>query len=93
MEEKDKLRAELESKITRYNATIDEIRMKREMRNDTIADASFNSALRKYGAAKTAVSRLDGSDENTDEKIRTEVENLLEGIDADLRQAMTQLGA
>jgi hypothetical protein len=92
MKEKEKYRAEIESRLMKFGQSLYEITTKREQRKENRPDIQIEPILRKQKAVEAKLKKLDTVDENSWQKCKAELDQLLEGIDADLRKAMAYFG-
>lgn len=92
MNEKEKYRAEIDAKLLKFGESINEIKAKRELRNESRPELQVESALRKHQEAQAKVKELDGSDPDAWEKIRTDMDGLMDDIDKELREALAYFG-
>lgn len=92
MDEKEKYRAEIDAKLVKFGETLNEIKTKKELRNETSPDFQIDATLRKHEAAAAKIKELDGSDEGAWNKLKSEVDGLMGDIDKELRQALAYFG-
>jgi hypothetical protein len=92
MNTRDTYRAELEAKIVGFGNTLEEIRTKAEMRRQNAPDIDIDALFQKHKKAKAKAGELESADESVLQKIKSDLDTLLDDIDNDLRQALNQLG-
>jgi len=92
MNEKDKYRTKIEAQMPSFNETLEEIMTKAKLKKATQPDINVESLLKKHGDAKVKLKELENSDDNNWQKIKTELDQLIEGVDEDLRRAMAYFG-
>jgi hypothetical protein len=92
MTEKDKYRAKIEAQMTSFNESIEEILTKAKLKKATQPDIEVRSLLKKHEDAKAKLKELVKSDDNSWQKIKTEMDQLITGVDEDLRRAMAYFG-
>ncbi|MGD2036689.1 MAG: hypothetical protein PVH28_02330 [Desulfobacterales bacterium] len=92
MKEKEKYRAEIESRLMKFGESLYEITTKKEQRKENRPDIQIGPILRKQETVEAKLKELDTADENSWQKHKAELDQLLEGIDADLRKAMAYDG-
>ena len=92
MNDREKYRAKIETQMRNFNQTIEELATKAKLRKDSQTDIDIESLLKKHEDAKVKLKELDTTNENNWQKVKGEVDDLFEGIDHDLRQAMAYFG-
>jgi hypothetical protein len=92
MNEKEKYSAEIDAKLAEFGETLNEIKTKQELRNESRPDLQLDATIRKHQEAQTKATELEGSDLNSWEKIKTEVDGLMNDIDRELRDALAYFG-
>ena len=92
MKEKEKYRAQIEARLMTFGESMYEISNKKKLRNDNQPQIQIDPILRKQEAAEAKLKQLDAADENSWQKYKIELDQLLDGIDADLRKAMAYFG-
>jgi hypothetical protein len=88
MNEKEKYRAQIESRLMKFGESLYEITAKKEQRKENQPDIQIDPILRKQEAVEAKLKELDAADENSWQKFKTELDQLVEGIDSDLRKAL-----
>lgn len=92
MREKEKYRAQIEARLMKFGESLYEIANKKIEREDNLPDLQIDPILRKHEAAEDRLKKLVEADDRSWQKYKTELDQLLDGIDADLRQAMSYFG-
>lgn len=92
MREKEKYRSEIESRLVKFGESLYEITTKKEQNKDNMPDLEIDPILRKHEAVEAKLKKLKSADESSWQKYKTELDQLVDGIDADLRKAMTYFG-
>jgi hypothetical protein len=99
MDEQEKYRAKIESQMTRFNETIEEITAKAKLRKSTQPDINIESLVKthedakaKLEDAKAKLKDLKKSDKSSWRKFQTELDGLIDDIDTDLRKAIAYFG-
>ena len=92
MQEKEKYRAQIEARLMKFGDSLYEITAKKEKQKANLPDLQIDPILRKQEAAEDKLKELDGTDENSWQKIKSELDHLMDGIDKDLREAMAYFG-
>ena len=92
MNEREKYRAKIEARIGHFNETMEEIRAKAKVRENLQPDISIESIAAKKDAATARLKELDGAADSHWQKSRTDLDKLMDDIDADLRKAMAYFG-
>jgi soluble cytochrome b562 len=92
MQEKEKYRAQIEGRLMKFGESLYEITNKLEQRKDDLPDLQIAPILKKQEAVETKLKDLDEADESNWQKYKTELDDLVAGIDEDLRTAMTYFG-
>ena len=88
MEDQAKYRAEIDAKLLKFGETLNEIKAKRELRNMSRPVLQVDSALRKHQEAQTKAKELENASADSWEKMRTDMDTLMDDIDKDLREAL-----
>ena len=92
MNEKEKYRAQIEGRLMKFGESLYEITNKMNQRKADLPDLKIHPILKKQEAVETKLKILDEADENSWQKYKTELNDLVEDIDADLRKAMAYFG-
>ncbi len=92
MNEKEKYRAKVEAKITSFNQSIEELTTKAKLQKVSQPDIKIENLLKKQESAQAKLEELEKSDENSWQKIKTELDSVVQGVDEELRQAMAYFG-
>lgn len=92
MNEREKYSAEIDARIAKFGETLNEIKTKRELRNESRPEIQIDATIRKHQEAQAKVKALKASDSNTWERIKTEVDGLMDDIDKELREALAYFG-
>jgi hypothetical protein len=88
MKQKEKYRAQIEARLMKFGESLYEITTKKEQRKKDLPDIQIEPILRKQEAVEAKLNELDTADETSWQKYKAELDQLVEGIDADLRKAM-----
>lgn len=92
MKEKEKYRAQIEARLMTFGETLYEIQTRKERRKENLPEIEIDPILRKQEAAENKLKEVDEVDESSWQTFKVELDGLLDGIDADLRKAMTYFG-
>ena len=92
MNEKEKYSAEIDAKIAKFGETLNEIKTKRELRNEIRPELQIDTTIRKHQEAKAKAKALKRADSSDWETIKTEVDGLMDDIDEELREALAYFG-
>jgi len=92
MQEKEKYRAQIEGRLMKFGESLYEITNKMNQRKADRPDIQIHPILKKQEAVETKLKILDEADENSWQKYKTELNDLVDDIDADLRKAMAYFG-
>jgi hypothetical protein len=92
MREKDRYRAEIEARLMKFGESLYEITTKKEQRKENQSDIQIDPILRKQEAVETKLKEMDPADEISWQKYKAELDQLVDGIDADLRKAIAYFG-
>jgi hypothetical protein len=92
VKEKEKYRAEIESRLIKFSESLYEITNKKEQRKENQPDIQIDPILRKQEAVETKLKEMDPADEISWQKYKAELDQLVDGIDADLRKAIAYFG-
>ena len=88
MIEKEKYKAEAEAKMTQFNETLNEIKIKQVLRDRSHNDLNIGGTIRKRDEMQIKVDELQKADSNSWEKIKAEIDGLLDDIDGELSSAL-----
>lgn len=88
MNEKEKYKAEIETKLTSFNKTLNEIKAKQELRERNRINMDIGSTIRKRDEMQIKMKALEQADSNSWEPIKAEVDSLMTDIDKELRTAL-----
>jgi lambda repressor-like predicted transcriptional regulator len=88
MEEKAKYRAEIEAKLTQFGETLNELKTKQELRNETRPTLPLDTTASKHEAVAAKLRDLESSDDEQGKQLRSEIDTLMSDIDSDLRKAL-----
>jgi len=92
MNEKEKYRTQMDIRLGELGETLNEIKTKMERRKENTPDIQIETTLRKHEDAKARLKVLAQSDENSWQTYKTELDNLVNDIDDDMRQALVYFG-
>ncbi len=92
MNEKEKYRTQMDIRLGELGETLNEIKAKMERRKENTPDIQIGTTLRKHEDAKARLELLEQSDENSWQTYKTELDNLVNDIDDDMRQALVYFG-
>ncbi len=88
MDDKARYRTEIDAKLLKFGETLNELKAKRELRNMSRPELQVDSALRKHQEAQARAEELEEADSDAWEKMRTDIDTLMDDIDKDLREAL-----
>jgi len=88
MEEKEKYHAEMEARLMRFGETINEIKTRMEKRKESLPNIPIQTTIKKHEDAKAKLAAMEQSDENSWHKFKTELNNLANDIDEDIRESL-----
>ena len=92
MSEKERIRAEIEAKLTKYGKTLDGIISDLEQKKILPSDKSLISALQKFELAKSKVREMDNVEGEGWEKKKSELNYVFNDLNDDLRAALSLFG-
>lgn len=92
MKDKEKYRAQIEARLMEFGESLYEITNKMEQRKANQPDIEIAPILKKQEAAEDKLRKLDTADEDSWRTYQAELEQLVVGIDRDLRKAMAYFG-
>jgi uncharacterized FlaG/YvyC family protein len=72
----------------KFGESLYEITTKKEQRKAKLPDLQTDPILKKQEAAEAKLKELDEADESSWQKYKIKLDQLVDGIDADLRKAM-----
>ena len=88
MVEKEKYKAEVETKMTQFNETLNEIKAKQELRDWSRNELNIGGTIRKRDEMQIKVKELEKVNSNSWEKVKVEVDGLIADIDKELSAAL-----
>lgn len=88
MEEKDKYKAEIEVRLLKFSDTLNEIQAKLKERQERPSDFRVEPILEKHRKVSAKTSEIEKTDESAWSKFKSELDDLINDIDDDLRKAM-----
>ena len=92
MNEKEKYRAVIDARLAEFGETLNKIKTKRELRNENRPELKIDATFRKHQEAQAKMKELKGSDSSAWETIKTEMDDMMDDIDKELREALAYLG-
>jgi hypothetical protein len=92
MKEKEKYLARIEAQMESFDTTIEEISTKAKLRETTKPDFDIENLRKNLDNANAKLKEVKASDENGWQNIKGELDQLVEGVDNDLRNAMAYFG-
>ena len=92
MKAKEKYRAQIEAQLMEFGESLYEITNKMEQRKANQHNINVAPIVKKQEAAEDKLKKLDTADEDSWRTYQAELDELLVGIDADLRKAMAYFG-
>jgi hypothetical protein len=92
MNEKEKYSAEIDARIAKFGETLNEIKTKRELRNEIRPELQFDGTIRKHQEVQAKAKALKKADSSAWKTIKTEVDGLMDDIDEELREALAYFG-
>jgi heterodisulfide reductase subunit C len=88
MDEKEKYRAQIEARLMKFGESMYEITNKMEQRKENLPDFQIDDVLRKQEDAEAKLKQLDQSDDSSWQKFKSDLDQLTDDIDEDLRKAL-----
>jgi hypothetical protein len=92
MKDKDKYRAQIEARLMEFGESLYDITNKMEQRKTNQPNIKITPILKKQEAAEDKLKKLDRADEDSWRAYQAELDELVVGIDEDLRKAMAYFG-
>jgi spermidine/putrescine-binding protein len=92
MQEKQRYRAKIETQMTSFNETLEEITTKAKLRKASRPDIQIEGLVKKHENAQAKLQELDKADENKWQQLQPEIDQLLGEIDDGLRKALAYFG-
>jgi len=92
MKDKEKYRAQLEARLMEFGESLYEITNKMEQRKANRPNIEIVPILKKQETAEDKLKELDTADEDSWRTYQAELDQLVVGIDRDLRKAMAYFG-
>ncbi len=88
MDEKEKYRIEMDTKITRLGDTLHEIKNEMERRKESFPETTIHSAIENLREASLKLREIETLDKGSLEQRKVELESLVDDIDNKARKAM-----
>jgi small-conductance mechanosensitive channel len=88
MEEKEKYKAEIEARLRKFSDTLNEIRAKLKERKEMPPDFQIEPILEKQKKVTSKANEIEKTDESAWSKFKSELDDLVNDIDHDMRKAM-----
>lgn len=92
MKERERYRAQIEARLMKFGESLYEMTNKKKQRKDKWPDDQIEPILKKQEVAEAKLKELDAADDNSWQNYKTELDQLLDGIDEELRKAMAYFG-
>jgi len=89
MQEKEKYKAEIEARLLKFSDTLNEIQAKLKQRKETLSDFQIKPILEKQKKVTSKSNEIKKTDESSWSKFKSELDDLVNDIDDDMRKAMT----
>jgi hypothetical protein len=88
MDEREKYRAEIDAKLATFGETLEEIKTKQALRNETLPDVQLDGIVRKHQEVQSRARELKTSDAGAYEEKKVELDSLMDDIDKELRASL-----
>jgi hypothetical protein len=88
MQEKEKYKAEIEARLLKFSDTLNEIQAKLKERKETPLDFQLELILEKHKKIGSKADQIEKTDESAWSKFKSELDDLINDIDDDMRKAM-----
>jgi hypothetical protein len=88
MKDREKYRSEIESRLISLNENMEELTTKAKLRKDIKPHVDLEDLVKSHKTVKEKLEDLENRSGDEWQKARTEIDTLLNTIDADLRHAM-----
>jgi hypothetical protein len=92
MNEKERYIAKIEARMTSFNDTIEKIITKSKVRKEMQPDIAVDDLVRKHEDAKAKLKEMKKSGENAWQQFKTELDEMFDDVDEDLRKATAYFG-
>ena len=92
MEQKEKYRAEMDARLNKFNQTLHELKEKTAQKRETMPDLELGGVMQKHAYAETKLKELERSDQSTWQKVKAELDDLVDDIDDEIRKAWAYFG-
>jgi chromosome segregation ATPase len=89
MNEKEKYKAEIESRLRKFEQELKELKMKQEQAEEKLTELDIDTIVEKHNNAGNKLREIEQTDENSWGKLKSEFDDLVSDIDKDLRKAVT----
>ena len=92
MEEKEKYRAEIEARLLKMGETLHQIKLEQEKRRESLPHVPLAHIIQKHEDAHAKLVEIEEIEESKWHRFKSELENLINDIDDDLRKALAYFG-
>jgi DNA-directed RNA polymerase subunit F len=92
MDEKEKYRAEMETRLLKFHDTYSELKTLMERKKDAPPDVRVEVIPQKHEKATAHLKKLENSDQSSYQKFKKELDEMADDIDGDLRKALAYFG-
>jgi predicted nucleic acid-binding Zn-ribbon protein len=89
MKEKEKFKAEIESRLRKFDHDLKEIKMKLEQAKENVSELNIDEIMEKHKKAESKLAETEQTDESSWGKLKSEIDDLVSDIDNDMRKAIT----
>jgi chromosome segregation ATPase len=89
MNEKEKYKAEMESRLRKFEQELKELKMKQEQAEEKLTELNIDGIVEKHNKAGNKFREIEQTDESSWGKFKSEIDDLVSDIDNDLRKAIT----
>jgi len=88
MEEQEKYKAEIEARLRKFSDTLNEMQAKLKERKEMPSDFQIEPILEKHKEMTSKANEIEKTDESAWSKFKSELDDLVNDIDDDIRKAM-----
>lgn len=89
MKEKEKYVAEIKARFLKCDESLKEIKKKQEQAKENVSQFNMDDIIEKHKKAGKKLEEIEKADESTWAKLKSEFNDLISGIDTDLRKAIS----
>lgn len=92
MDEKEKIHAEMETRMLKFHETLSQIKANANKKSEHLSDRHIDTIFKKHEEARNKLEDLKKADEHSWKKIHHELDVLMGDLGEDMRKALAYFG-